>query len=140
MNKAPIWFMSVAGVALFWNLLGAIAVILNFMITPEAIALLPAEQQQMYADTPVWSSYASLLAVFAGAMGCVALLLKKSFAILLFALSLVGLVLQNIGIFIIVDATAVMGNSVLMMQLGVAVIAIGLLGLAIMAKQRAWTK
>ena len=138
MNKAPIWFMSVAGVALFWNLLGAMAVIMNFMTSPEAIAQLPLEQQKMYADTPAWASYASLLAVFAGSLGCVALLIKKSFAIPLFILSIIGLVLQNIGLFVIVDATAVMGNSVLIMQAGVAVIALGLLFLAKMAKQRGW--
>ena len=38
MNKSPLWFKIVAVVALIWNLLGAIAVIMNFTITPEAIA------------------------------------------------------------------------------------------------------
>lgn len=138
MNKSPLWFKIVIVVALLWNLLGAIAVIMNFMITPEAISALPAAQQQMYADTPMWASYASLLAVFAGALGCVALLLSKAFASPLFMLSIVGLVLQNIGIFVIVDAIAVMGNSVLIMQGCVFVIAIGLLLLAKMAMKRQW--
>lgn len=138
MNKVPLWFNIVAMVALIWNLLGAVAVIMNFMIAPEAIAVLPAEQQRMYADTPMWSSYASLLAVFTGALGCVALLMKKAFAFPLFMVSIVGLVLQNIGIFVIVDAVAVMGISVLIMQGSVFVIAIGLLLLAKMAIKRGW--
>lgn len=138
MNKSPLWFKIVAVVALLWNLLGAMAVIMNFMITPEAIAALPAAQQQMYADTPIWSSYASLLAVFAGALGCVALLMNKAFASPLFMLSIVGLVLQNIGIFVIVDAIAVLGSSVLIMQGSVFVIAIGLLLLAKMAIKQGW--
>jgi hypothetical protein len=137
-NKSPLWFKIVAVVALLWNLLGAMAVIMNFMITPEAIAALPAAQQQMYADTPIWSSYASLLAVFAGALGCVALLMNKAFASPLFMLSIVGLVLQNIGIFVIVDAIAVLGSSVLIMQGSVFVIAIGLLLLAKMAIKQGW--
>ena len=138
MNKTPMWFVVVAVVALFWNLIGAAAVIMNFMITPEVIAAMPEGQQQMYADTPVWSSYASLLAVLTGSLGCIALLMKKAWAVPLFALSIVGLVVQNIGIFIIVDAIAVLGNTVLFMQGGVAIIAIGLLLLARMAKQRGW--
>jgi hypothetical protein len=138
MNKSPLWFKIVAVVALIWNLLGAIAVIMNFTITPEAIAALPADQQQMYADTPMWASYASLLAVVTGALGCVALLLGKAFASPLFMLSIVGLVLQNIGIFVIVDAVAIMGISVLIMQGSVFVIAIGLLLLAKMAIKRGW--
>lgn len=138
MNKAPVWFNIVAVVALLWNLLGAVAVIMNFMLTPEAIAALPAEQQQMYADTPIWSSYASLLAVFTGALGCVALLIKKDFASPLFMLSIVGLVVQNIGIFVVVDAIAVLGSNVLIMQGSVFVIAIGLLLLAKIAIKRGW--
>jgi len=138
MNKVPIWFNIVAAVALLWNLLGALAVAMNFMITPEAIAALPVEQQQMYADTPMWSSYASLLAVSTGALGCIALLLRKSIAIPLFTLSILGLIAQDIGIFVIVDAVAVLGSSVLIMQAGVAIIAIGLFFLAKMAKQRDW--
>ncbi len=138
MTKAPIWFIIVAIIALLWNLLGAAMVVMNFMITPEAIALLPLEQQQMYADTPMWSSYASLLAVFAGVIGCAGLLLKKAWASMLFMISLIGLVLQNIGIFVIVDAVSVMGVSVLIMQGLVALIAVGLLLLARMAVQRSW--
>jgi hypothetical protein len=40
MIKIPVWFFIVAGVALLWNLIGAAAVIMNFLITPEQIALL----------------------------------------------------------------------------------------------------
>lgn len=138
MNKIPMWFIVVAVVALFWNLIGAAAVIMNFMLTPEVIAALPPAQQQMYADTPVWSSYASLLAVITGSLGCVGLLMKKAWAVPMFVLSIVGLIVQDIAIFIIVDAIAVLGNTVLFMQGGVAIIAIGLLFLARMAKQRDW--
>ena len=138
LNKAPLWFVIVAVIALLWNLLGASAVIMNFMITAEAIAALPLDQQQMYADTPKWASYASLVAVFAGALGCIALLMKKGFAVPIFVLSLIGLIVQNIGIFVIVDAVAVMGASVLIMQGLIVLIALGLLFLAQAAKKRAW--
>jgi hypothetical protein len=138
MNTTPVWFIVVAVVALLWNLLGAAAVIMNVMITPEAIAALPSAQQQMYADTPMWSSYASLVAVFTGALGYIALLMKKAFALPLFLLSIAGLVLQNIDIFVLVDAIAVLGSVVLVMQGGIAVVAIGLLLLTRMAIKRDW--
>jgi len=92
----------------------------------------------MYTDTPIWSSYASLLAVFTGTLGCVALLIKKAFASPLFMLSIVGLVVQNIGIFVVVDAIAVLGSNILIMQGSVFVIAIGLLLLAKLAIKRGW--
>lgn len=138
MNKAPNWFIVAAVIALFWNLIGAAAVIMNFMITPETLAAMAPEQQLMYADTPAWSSYASLVAVFAGALGCVALLMKKAWATPLFMLSIFGLLVQNVGIFVIVDAIAILGISVLIMQGLVALIAIGLYFLAKMAFKRSW--
>jgi hypothetical protein len=140
MNKVPTWFYVIAGVALLWNIMGAIAVIMNFMITPEEIAMLPAPQQQMYADTPMWSSYGSLVAVVAGAIACLALLIKKAWAYPLFMLSVLGLILQNIGIFVIVDAVSVMGNTVLIMQSLVAVIAVALIFLAKHAIRQEWIK
>jgi hypothetical protein len=137
MNKVPVWFIVFAVVALLWNLFGAAAVIINFMLTPEAIAALPAAHQQMYADTPMWSSYASLVAVFTGVLGSIALLMKKALALPLFLLSIAGLVLQNIGIFVVVDAIAVLGSIVLVMQGGIAV-AICLLLLTRIAIKRDW--
>jgi hypothetical protein len=140
LEKVPVWFYVLAGVALLWNLLGAAAVILNFMMTPEAIASLPAEQQQLYLDTPNWSSYASLLAVVAGSLGCLALLIRQAAAYPLFILSIIGLVLQDIGIFLLTNAVAVLGSSVLVMQGFVMLIAIGLLFLAKRAKALLWLR
>ena len=138
MNKAPTWFFVLAAIALAWNLLGAFAVIMNFMITPEEIAMLPLEQQQMYADSPKWATYASLVAVIAGSLGCLCLLLKKELSKPLFLLSIVGLVLQDIGIFVIVDAVSVMGSGVLFMQIFVFIMAVGLYFLSTIASRNGW--
>lgn len=140
MNKIPAWFYVVSGVAFLWNIIGAAAVIMNFMITAEGLASLPAEQQQLYADTPTWSSYGSLVAVAAGSIGCLALLFKNAWAYTLFMLSVVGLIVQNIGIFIIVDAISILGETVLIMQGFVALIAIGLIFLAKHAISKKWIK
>ena len=138
MSKAPTWFLIIGIIALIWNIIGAAAVIVNFMVTPEQIAALPIEQQQMYSDTPVWGSYASLLAVLAGALACIGLLVKKAWAYPLFIVSFLALVIQDIAIFIIVDAVSVLGVGVLVMQSIVALIAIALIYLAFKAKNKNW--
>jgi len=140
MTKIPTWFYLIAGVALLWNLVGAGAVIMNFMITPETLLSLPPEQQQLYAKTPMWSSYASLLAVVAGTLGSLSLLFKKAWAYPLFILSIVGLVVQDIAIFIVVDALEILGAPVLIMQGFVGLIAIALLFLAKYAISQQWIK
>lgn len=138
MSKAPTWFLIIAIIALIWNIIGAAAVIMNFMVTPEQIAALPIEQQQMYADTPTWGSYASLLAVLAGTLACIGLLVKKAWALLLFIVSFLALIIQDIAIFIIVDAVNVLGVGVLTMQSFVALIAMALIYLAFKAKDKNW--
>jgi len=138
MRTVPVWFYIIAALALLWNVMGAAAVIMNFMISPEDIAMLGPEQQQMYVDTPSWSSYASLLAVLAGSLGCIALLMKKAWAYLAFIVSLLGLIIQDIGIFIVVDAISVMGVEVLIMQTIVFVIALALIWLAKRAIIKEW--
>lgn len=138
MNKIPVWFFITAGIALLWNLLGAAAVIMNFMITPEQIATMSPDQQQLYIDTPKWSSYFSLLAVAAGSLGCLALLLRKAWALWAFVLSLLGLIGQNIGIFLLTNAVNVMGVTIVATQSFVFIIAIGLLFLSKSAIKKQW--
>ena len=77
MNTTPKWFTAVAVVALLWNIIGLIAVIINMLLTPEQIAAMPTEQQTLLEDPPLWSTLASLLAVSTGTLGCLALLFKK---------------------------------------------------------------
>lgn len=140
MQKIPAWFNVIAILALVWNLLGAAAVIMNFMITPEQISALPVEQQELYATTPSWSTYASLLAVLGGFLGSLLLLLKKAFSYWCFIASIVGLIGQDIGIFVLTDAIDVMGMSVIFMQIIVFVLALALLALSHHAIKQSWIK
>ncbi|MGB3725429.1 MAG: hypothetical protein WA981_06655 [Glaciecola sp.] len=139
-SKPPLWFWTVAVLALVWNVMGLVAVGMNFMITPEQLAAMPIDQQQLYAETPAWASYGSLLAVLAGCLGCVGMLIKQSWAVHAFTLSIVGLIIQNIGLFLIVDAASVVGDSVILLQGGVALIAIILYFMAQHACKQQWLK
>ncbi len=98
MTPAPKWYMPVAVVALLWNLVGVYAYLTNVMMSDEAIAALPAAEQAMHNDFPTWAVAGSAIAVWFGALGCVALIMKKGWAVPVLALSLVGVVVQDIGI------------------------------------------
>ena len=138
MNKVPVWFYVVAGIALLWNLIGLAAVVMNFTMSAEQIAALPPEQQQLFAETPAWATYASLIAVITGSLGCIGLLIKKNWAQIMFIISILGLIAQDIGIFVIVDAVAVVGVVPLYMQTFVFVMAVALWWLARFAEKREW--
>ncbi len=138
MNTPPKWFYFVVIVALIWNIIGLIAVGFNAMITEEQLALLPTEQQELMINTPVWSVIASSLAVITGTIGCVLLLLKKQLAQLFFIVSILSLVVQDIALFIVLNATALLGMTPLIMQTLVFIIALALYLLSRKAKHNNW--
>lgn len=138
MNKPPIWFYIVVVVALLWNAAGLMAVVADLRMSPSDLAALPADQQALYAARPGWSVVGSLVAVLGGTLGSLLLLLRKRWASLVFVFSLVGVVVQDLGIFVIAGA-AKGGNLVpIVLQSLVLLIAVGLLLLARHAQSKAW--
>src|SRR6056297_3046586 len=78
-NKPPGLYWTVAWVALVWNLIG-VATYLGHVMS-EAGAAPPV---------PAWVTGAYALAVFGGTFGAVGLLLRRAWAVPLFAVSLVA--------------------------------------------------
>jgi len=140
MNAPPRWFTVVAIVALLWNLLGCAAFISDLRLTPADIAQLPEAHQALYAARPTWAVIATAIAVFGGVLGCIALLLRKKWALPVFVLSLIGIVVQDYGLFVLADAATLAGPVVVVLQGLVLVIAIGLIVLSRKAIARGWLK
>jgi len=68
------------------------------------IAALPEEQQaEFLIEYPAWYTAAFALAVFCGALGCVALLINKSWAYILFLISALGAIIQHAYLFMNVE-------------------------------------
>ena len=91
MNSPPKWFKVIAVVALLWNLLGCFAFVSDLRLSPEDVAHLSKAQQALYNARPGWAVASTALAVLGGALGCIGLLLSKSWALPLFIVSLVGI-------------------------------------------------
>ena len=140
MNKPPAWFTVVAAIALLWNIIGLVAVGADMSLSASDIAALPKEQQALHAARPNWSIAGSALAVVAGTLGCLLLLLKKKWALVAFALSLVGIVLQDLGLFGTSGSAQTFGPFVIGMQVMVAAIGLGLLALSQKAIRSGWLR
>lgn len=138
MTKPSRWFLPVVILALLWNLAGLAAVIADLRLSPAQIAALPAPQQALYAARPFWSVLASLLAVVGGTLGCALLLVRRKEAFELLAASLGGVVLQDLGIFVVAGGAKVAGPVPFVLQGLVLLIAVGLLLLARSAARRSW--
>jgi hypothetical protein len=138
MNQAPRWFTVVAAVALLWNVLGCIAFVLDMRLTPEDIAKLPEAQQALYAARPVWSVAATAIAVFGGALGCIGLLVKRKWAVVLLLLSLLGIIAQDIAMFVLANGAALAGIGAVILQAVVLVVGVLLVLLGRKGVARAW--
>ena len=138
LTKPPIWFWIVSGLLLVWNLMGVAAYLAQVYMSPEALAALPEAEQTLYEAVPAWATAAFAIAVFAGAIGCVGLLLRKAWAIPVFYVSLAGVLVQDIYNFFIGNTMEVYGASAIAMPIVVLVILLGTIWFARKAKESFW--
>ena len=136
MSARPKWYLPVAILALLWNLMGCAAYLSDVMLSPEDIAAMDATQQALYNSRPVWAVAATAIAVWFGAAGCLGLILGKRWSALLLELSLAGVIVQDIGLFILSGVNP--GTFVMVMQGVVLLIAIGWVVLSRRALARGW--
>ncbi len=137
-SKLPVSFWLLSGLALVWHLLGVMAFIEQITMSPASIKDLPQDAQDIYLNVPLWANIAFGSAVVGGALGCVALLLKKSVAFYLFLISLVSVCIQMFHAFFIVDSFAVFGPGVTIMPIMVILVTIALVFYAKNLKSKMW--
>ena len=83
-------FWLIGSIALIWNGLGVV----NYFVQmdPDVISAYREVEQAIIVGRPAWATGAFAMAVFAGAIGSLLLLLRKSAAIYLFVASLIGVI------------------------------------------------
>lgn len=138
MTVAPKWFLPVVIIALLWNLMGCAAYLSDAMLSAADVAKMSDAEKAMMAARPVWAVGATAVAVLLGALGCLALILRKSWAVPLLWLSLLGVIAQDIWLFVLAPNTGLVNGAVYGLQGLVLVIAVALVWLANKAKAGCW--
>lgn len=138
MIKIPTWFWVIAVIALIWNLLGVMAFLMHINISPEMLASMSAEEQKLYADTPLWSKVAFGIAVFAGAIASIMLLMKKKLSSMIFTISLLAVLAQQFYIFFVSNTMQVLGYGQAVMPAIVIIIAVALVHFANSCRKKRW--
>ena len=134
-NKPPITFWVISVIALIWNGLGVMAYLGRAFATDEMIAALPEEQQaEFLVEYPAWYTAAFAIAVFCGALGCLALLLRKKWAYILFVLSAIGAIVQHVYLFMNVE----MDGAAIVMPVLVIIVCLFLIWYAKNAIAKGW--
>ncbi len=102
------------------------------------IAALPEAERLLYETAPAWTTGAFALAVFGGTLGCIALLLRKSWAFPVLIVSLIGIVAQMTYDVFLSKAMDVYGPASLIMPTMILSIGIFLLFFARSSTTKEW--
>ena len=138
-TKLPAWFWIVSVVALLWNLMGAMAYLAQAFMTDEGKAMLPSNQLELLENTPAWATAAFAIAVWAGVLGCIGLLVRKKWARPVLLLSLFGILVQMAYSFFMTNASEVYGTiQGVVMPLLLIGIGIGLVLFAKSSQNKGW--
>jgi hypothetical protein len=127
-SAAPLWLRLIAALGLIWNLFGVYAYL-------QTVGVLPGAPADMTSKTmPTWVIGVFAVAVFAGALGSLGLLMLKRWSKMVLLLSLLAVLLQDLWAFVLRGTP----EKDLVLPIVVNVIAILLVWLAYMADRRGW--
>ena len=94
--KIPMWFWIVSIFLLLWNIMGVFSFLAHTFISNEALAELPSNERELYSEYPLWTTIVFAIAVIAGLIGTIGLVLKKKWSKMAFIISLLAIIPQMI--------------------------------------------
>ncbi len=136
----PVWFWAISVVALLLYLMDTFAFFMRLFMTDDAINAMPENQQHLFENIPLWVNIVFACEVFGGTLGCIALLLRKNWALPLFVISILGVLAQTSNIWFLTDAISAMGAPAIVMPLVAIIIGAAMIVLAKSAIPKGWLR
>ena len=137
-TKLPVTFWIIGVVALIWNLLGIFNFIGQTFMSEATLASLPEDQQALYEAVPIWVTVAFGIAVLSGTIACIGLLMKKGWAVPLFFVSFVAILIQMIYNVFLSNAQEVHGPTFVALPLLILGVAVFLYYYAKSSRAKGW--
>ncbi len=110
-------FWVVGVVSLIWYLIGLFFFYSTVTATPEQLAgMMTPEQVDIVTATPAWATAANAIAVIAGVLASILLLMRKKLAVPLFVISLAAAIVQDIYVFFMSDSLDAFGTQPVIIQ------------------------
>jgi hypothetical protein len=110
-KSMPLWAVIVSALLVLWSLAGLWSYYSSATMTSEMVAQLPQAQQDAWSTMPKFLWIDFFVAVAAGAVGAIGLLLKKSWAAIAYIVSLAAIVIQFGYIFLLTPILTTIGPS-----------------------------
>ena len=94
-NNPPVYFWVASVIALVWNAFGAYSYVMLALSNSEQLSEITNADQIIDAILPAWYISAFAIAVFAGLLGSIFLLIRKRWAYYVFIISLLSTGIQQ---------------------------------------------
>lgn len=117
-------FTIIAVILLLWNMIGMAAFIMQYTADLSALARTDPYTARIFAQMPGWAWIAYAVAVGAGTLGAILLLLRKAAAVWPFLASVIAIVVQFGYSFLGTDMLAVKGPTTMIFPAVILLIAI----------------
>lgn len=109
-TRVPRHFWIVGVLSLLWNAVGAFDYAATQLRIESYMSAFTPEQLEYFYGFPAWVVAAWAIAVWSSLLGSLGLLLRKTWAVWLFGIAIVGMVLTALHNFVLSDGLAVMGT------------------------------
>lgn len=124
-----------SGLGLVWNAIGLAAFFAQMTMDFSALA----EAERVFYETmPSWATAAFAVAVFGGVLGCLALLVRKRWAVMVLLVSLLGIIVQISHSLLISNGIEVFGPEGMVLPFLTFSIAVLLVFFANYSNKRGW--
>ncbi len=134
-TRVPAWFWVAAGLALLFEAFGCYTYIAQ--VTSNH-SILPLDQRAIWEATPAWMIAAYAIAVWVGLIGAVLLLMRRKLAVPALLVSLIAVVVQFSGLFLVPQLRQTVPDSALTGPIAIIVICYLIFMLARLANKRGW--
>ena len=138
--KAPIWLKVVAVIAILWNAAGVFNYITQVTSSPEDLAAYSAAEAEIIMSRPAWATAGFAIAVWGGLVGSLLLLMGRKLATPILLVSLIGVIVQQIHGFFMVEYTEPIGAGGIILAISVLVVGVVLVWISRMATEKGWSK
>ncbi len=136
-HAVPGWFYAVAAVALLFETFGCFMYVLQ--VTADYAAL-PIDQRAMWDATPTWMVAAFAIAVWVGLAGAVLLLMRRKLAVPLLLVSLLAVIIQFSGLFLVPQLRQTVPDTALVAPIALIVSCYLIFLFARLAHKRGWLR
>lgn len=134
---APAWYWALAFACLLFEAAGAFLFANSLTLDP---ATLPLDQRAIFDATPQWMTVAWAVAIGAGLLGALGLLLRRRFAEPLLLISLLAVAVQFSGLFLVRQLRELTPEDHLVVPVVILFLAYGFWQTAKLARRRGWLR